>query len=44
METAEKGFRYRIYPKDNQIEQIENMFKAKRYVCNYFLNINKHSI
>ena len=44
METAEKGFRYRIYPKDNQIEQIENMFKAKRYVWNYFLNINKHRL
>ena len=44
METIEKGFRYRIYPKDNQIEQIENMFKAKRYVWNYFLNINKHRL
>ena len=38
METIEKGFKYRIYPKDNQIEQIENMFNAKRYVYNYFLN------
>ena len=44
METAEKGFRYRIYPKDNQIEQIENMFNAKRYVYNYFLNINIHRL
>ena len=47
METIEKGFKYRIYPKDNQIEQIEqieNMFKAKRYVWNYFLNINKHRL
>ena len=44
METIEKGFKYRIYPKDNQIEQIENMFNAKRYVWNYFLNINKHRL
>ena len=44
METIEKGFKYRIYPKDNQIEQIEIMFKAKRYVWNYFLNINKHRL
>lgn len=44
METIEKGFKYRIYPKDNQIEQIENMFNAKRFVWNYFLNINKHRL
>ena len=44
METIEKGFKYRIYPKDNQIEQIENMFNAKRYVYNYFLNINIHRL
>ena len=44
METIEKGFKYRIYPKDSQTEQIENMFKAKRYVWNYFLNINKHRL
>lgn len=44
METIEKGFKYRIYPKDNQIEQIEIMFKAKIYVWNYFLNINKHRL
>lgn len=44
METIEKGFKYRIYPKDNQIEQIENMFNAKRYVWNYFLNINIHRL
>ena len=44
MGTIEKGFEYRIYPKNNQIEQIEVMFKAKRYVWNYFLNINKHRL
>ena len=44
MKTIEKGFKYRIYPKNNQIEQIEVMFKAKRYVWNYFLNINKHRL
>ena len=36
METIEKGFKYRIYPKDNQIEQIKIMFTAKRYVWNYY--------
>ena len=44
MNTIEKGFKYRIYPKQNQIEQIEIMFKAKRYVWNYFLSINKHRL
>ena len=44
MKTIEKGFKYRIYPKNNQIEQIKVMFKAKRYVWNYFLNINKHRL
>ena len=44
IETIEKGFKYRIYPKDGQIEQIENMFNAKRYVWNYFLNINIHRL
>lgn len=44
MQTIEKGFKYRIYPKKNQIEQIELMFSAKRYVWNYFLNINKHRL
>ena len=44
MKTIEKGFKYRIYPKNNQIEQIEVMFKAKRYIWNYFLNINKHRL
>lgn len=44
MKTIEKGFKYRIYPKDGQIEQIENMFNAKGYVWNYFLNINIHRL
>ena len=44
MNTIEKGFKYRMYPKQNQIEQLELMFKAKRYVWNYFLNINKHRL
>ena len=44
METIEKGFKYRIYPKNNQIEQIEVMFKAKRYVWNYFLKIKNYLI
>lgn len=44
METIEKGFKYRIYPKEGQIEQIENMFNAKRYIWNYFLNVNIHRL
>ncbi|MBN3351943.1 transposase [Clostridium botulinum] len=40
----QKGFKYRIYPNKTQIEQIELSFKAKRYVWNYFLNINKHRL
>ena len=44
METIEKGFKYRIYPKESQVEQIESMFNAKRYVWNYFLNINIHRL
>ena len=40
METIEKGFKYRIYPKESQIEQIELMFKAKRFVWNHFLKLN----
>lgn len=44
MQTIEKGFKYRLYPNKYQIEQIELMFKAKRYVWNYFLNINKHRL
>lgn len=42
--TITKGFKYRIYPTNTQIEQIELSFKAKRYVWNYFLNINKHRL
>lgn len=42
--TLSKGFKYRIYPTKTQIEQIELSFRAKRYVWNYFLNINKHRL
>lgn len=42
--TLEKGFKYRIYPNKTQQEQIELMFKSKRFVWNYFLNINKHRL
>lgn len=44
MLTIEKGFKYRIYPNKTQIKHIELSFKAKRYVWNYFLNINKHRL
>ena len=40
METIEKGFKYRIYPKKSQIEQIELMFNAKRFIWNHFLKLN----
>lgn len=36
----EKGFQYRIYPNRTQQEQIQQFFKAKRFVWNYFLNLN----
>ncbi|NFF77353.1 IS200/IS605 family element transposase accessory protein TnpB [Clostridium sporogenes] len=42
--TIAKGFKYRIYPNKTQINQIELSFNAKRYVWNYFLNINKHRL
>jgi len=35
-----RGFKYRIYPKENQILKLEEMFCAKRYVWNYFLELN----
>ena len=35
-----RGFKYRIYPKENQILKLEEMFRAKRYVWNYFLELN----
>lgn len=35
-----RGFKYRIYPKENQILKLEEMFCAKRYVWNCFLELN----
>ena len=36
----EKGFKYRIYPTKKQENQLEVMFKAKRFVWNHFLDLN----
>lgn len=36
----EKGFKYRIYLNKTQEKQIEQFFNAKRFVYNYFLNLN----
>ncbi len=44
MSALEKGYKYRIYPNKQQEEQLKIMFNAKRYVWNYFLNINKHRL
>lgn len=36
----EKGFKYRIYPNKIQERKIQQFFNVKRFVWNYFLNIN----
>lgn len=36
----EKGFKYRLYPTKVQENQLEIMFKAKRFVWNHFLDLN----
>lgn len=36
----EKGFKYRIYPNKTQEKQLEIFFNAKRFIYNYFLNLN----
>ncbi len=36
----EKGFKYRVYLTKNQEKQLEIMFRAKRFVWNYFLDLN----
>ena len=36
-----KGFKYRIYPNNVQIQKIEQCFGNVRYVYNYFLNYKK---
>ena len=41
LNLVEKGYKYRIYPNKTQQEQIENMFNAKRFVWNHFLDLNK---
>lgn len=44
LNLVEKGYKYRIYPNKAQSEQIETMFRAKRFVWNYFLNLNKEKL
>jgi len=40
VKTLEKGFKYRIYPNKTQQKQLKIMFDAKRFVWNYFLDLN----
>ena len=44
LNLVEKGYKYRIYPSESQKEYIENMFKAKRFVWNHFLSLNKERL
>ena len=39
-----KGYIFRLYPNDKQIELIEKSFGCSRYVYNYFLEKNKNYI
>ena len=42
MEKIMKGYIFRLYPTDKQIELIEKSFGCSRYIYNYFLNKNKN--
>ena len=44
MEKIMKGYVFRLYPNDKQIELIEKSFGCSRYVYNYFLSKNKNRI
>ena len=39
-----KGYIFRLYPSNKQIELIEKSFGCSRYIYNYFLNKNKNYI
>ena len=40
----EKGFKYRIYPNKSQEKQLQVVFRAKRFVWNHFLSLNKERL
>ena len=44
MEKIMKGYVFRLYPNDKQIELIEKSFGCSRYIYNYFLSKNKNYI
>ena len=44
MEKIIKGYIFRLYPTDKQIELIEKSFGCSRYIYNYFLGKNKNYI
>ena len=44
MERIMKGYVFRLYPNDKQIELIEKSFGCSRYIYNYFLSKNKNYI
>ena len=44
MENIMKGYVFRLYPNDKQIELIEKSFWCSRYIYNYFLSKNKNYI
>lgn len=39
-----KGFKYRIYPDKSQEKQLQVVFRAKRFVWNHFLSMNKERL
>jgi len=44
MEKIMKGYIFRLYPNDKQIDLIEKSFGCSRYIYNYFLEKNKNYI
>ena len=44
MEKIMKGYIFRLYPTEKQIELIEKSFGCSRYIYNYFLGKNKKYI
>jgi len=44
MKKIMKGYVFRLYPNDKQIELIEKSFGCSRYIYNYFLGKNKNYI
>ena len=41
MEKVLKGYKFRIYPNNDQKILIEKSFGCSRYIYNYFLNLSK---